>query len=331
MATFEKRGPYQIRAKVRKLGHKTITKTFNNKRDAEAWARGVEADMDRGAFIPSTIAQRTTVRAALERYQKEIFPRLAREGRCEVSRVRRLIDALGDLTLATLDSSHIAAYRDRQLQAGAAPQTVKHEIGLLGQVLKHCEIDWGIPLARGIVTRQVRKPALPPGRDRRLIDGEEKRLLDAATISKSKDIRGIIIIALETAARRGEIAAMSWEYINLTRRTWHIPVTKTNTPRTVPLSPRAVQFLEGLPRRIDGKVWALKRADGISQAFERVCRQAEIEGLNFHDLRHEATSRFFELGTLGIMEVAAITGHKDLQMLKRYTHLRAEELAAKLA
>lgn len=329
MATFEKRGPYQIRAKVRKLGHKTITKTFNNKRDAEAWARGVEADMDRGAFIPSTMAQRTTVRAAIERYQKEVFPRLAQGGRCEVSRARRLIDALGELSLTALDSSHVAAYRDRQLQAGAAPQSVKHDIGLLGRVLKHCVIDWGIPLTRGIVTSQVRKPALPSGRDRRLVNDEETRLLETAKKSKSKEIGSIIIMALETAARRGEIAAMTWEHINLARRTWHIPHTKSGTPRTVPLSSRAMEVLQATPRRIDGRVWALQRADGITQAFDRICQQAGIIGLNFHDLRHEATSRLFEKG-LNIMEAASITGHKDLKMLKRYTHLRAEDLAVKL-
>lgn len=329
MATFEKRGPYQIRAKVRKLGHKTISKTFNNKRDAEIWARGVEADMDRGAFISSTTAQRTTVRAALERYSKEVFPRLAQGGQCEVSRARRLIDALGELSLTALESSDVAAYRDRQLQAGAAPQTVKHDIGLLGRVLKHCVIDWGIPLTRGIVTSQVRKPTLPSGRDRRLVDDEETQLLNTAKKSKSKEIGSIIIIALETAARRGEIAAMTWEHINLTRRTWHIPHTKNGTPRTVPLSSRAVEILQGLLRRIDGEVWTMRRADGITQAFDRICQGASIKGLNFHDLRHEATSRLFEKG-LNIMEVASITGHKDLKMLKRYTHLRAEDLAVKL-
>ena len=329
MATFEKRGPYQIRAKVRKLGHKTITKTFNNMADAKVWARQVEADMDRGAFIPSTTAQRTTVRAALERYSKEVFPRLAQGGQCEVSRARRLIDALGELSLTALDSSHVAAYRDRRLQTGAAPQSVKHDIGLLGRVLKHCVIDWGIPLTHGIVTSQVRKPSLPSGRDRRLVDDEEMRVINSARKSKSKEIGSIIIIALETAARRGEIAAMTWEHLNLTRRTWHIPKTKNGSPRTVPLSSRALETLQGLPRRIDGRVWALQRADGITQAFERICQQAGIIGLNFHDLRHEATSRFFEKG-LNIMEVASITGHKDLKMLKRYTHLRAEDLAAKL-
>jgi integrase len=329
MATFEKRGPYQIRAKVRKLGHRTITKTFNNKRDAESWARGVEADMDRGAFIPSTIAQRTTVRKALERYQEEVFPRLARSGNDEKARLRRLINDMGELSLSALEAAHVAKYRDRRLKDGAAPQTVKHEIGLLGRVLKHCVMDWGIPLTRGIVTSQVRKPSLPPGRDRRLVDDEESRLLDAAKTSKSKEIEAIIVIALETAARRGEITAMTWEHINLVRCTWHIPHTKNGVPRTVPLSPRAVEFLQRIPQRIDGRVWALKASHSITQAFDRICKRAKIEGLNFHDLRHEATTRFFEQG-FEIMEVASITGHKTLTMLQRYTHLRAENLAAKM-
>ena len=329
MATFEKRGPYQIRAKVRKLGHKTITKTFNNKRDAEAWARGIEADMDRGAFIPAIIAQQTTVRKALERYRGEVFPRLARGGNDEQARLRRLIDDMGELSLAALEAAHVAKYRDQRLKDGAAPQTVKHEIGLLGRVLKHCVMDWGIPLTRGIVTSQVRKPSLPPGRDRRLVGDEEAQLFDAAKKSKSKEIENIIIMALETAARRGEIASMAWEHINLVRRTWHIPHTKNGTPRTVPLSSRAVEILQGIPRRIDGKVWALQASHSITQAFDRLCKQARIEGLNFHDLRHEATSRFFEKG-LNPMQAAAITGHKTLAMLQRYTHLKAEDLAVML-
>lgn len=330
MATFEKRGPYQIRAKIRKSGHKILTKTFNNMADAKVWARQTEAEMDRGAYIPSTVAQRTTIREVIERYRDEVFPRLAQGGLSEQSRARRLIETFGELSLTSLEPANIAAYRDRQLRDGFAPQTVKHDIGLLGRILKHCAMDWGIPLSKGIVTSQVRKPSLPPGRDRRLMDDEEKRLLDAAQASRCKEIGDMIIIALETAARRGEIAAMTWEHINLSRRTWHIPHTKNGTPRTVPLSSKAVVILQGIPRRIDGRVWALQRADGISQAFDRICLQAGIAGLHFHDLRHEATSRLFELGTLQIMEVASITGHKDLQMLQRYTHLRAEDLAAKL-
>ncbi|MFH7319265.1 integrase [Desulfurivibrio sp. D14AmB] len=329
MATFDKRGPYQIRARIRKRGHGVITKTFNNMSDARAWALEVEAALNRDDYIPATAARATTVREALNRYRDEIFPRLAAGGEFEKARVQRLIEALGDLSLSALDTAHVAQYRDKQLKAGLAAQTVKHDLGLLNRVLKCCVMDWGIPLPRGIVTAQVRKPALPNGRDRRLVEDEEERLLAAAEASRSQEIGPIIVIALETGARRGEIQNMTWKHINLAAGTWHIPITKTGVPRTVPLTNRAMEILQARPHRIDGRVWSTQRRDGITQAFTRVCRRAGIENLRFHDLRHEATSRFFERG-LNMMEVAAITGHKSLSMLKRYTHLRAEDLAVKL-
>lgn len=329
MATFEKRGPYQIRAKVRRKGHRTVTKTFETMANARSWARDVESEMDHGTYTNIRVAEQTTLRTVLLRYHEEVFPRLANGGLGEKARLWRLINELGELSLAALESFHVALYRDQRIKASAAPQTVKHEIGLLNRVLKHCVMDWGIPLPRGIITAQVRKPSLPPGRVRRLEEDEEKKLIEAAEKSKSRDIPAIIIIALETAARCGEIAGMRWEHINLAKKTWHIPITKTKVPRTAPLSPKAIETLKNLPRRIDGRVWSLS-SHSISQAFTRICRQAKIEGFHFHDLRHEATSRLFENPEFGIMEVATITGHQTLTMLKRYTHPRAEDLAAKM-
>lgn len=94
------------------------------------------------------------------------------------------------------------------------------------------------------------------------------------------------------------------------------------------LSTAALAVFDSLPRRIDGRVWGV-RPDSISQPFDRICKAADIEGLTFHDLRHEATSRLFERG-LNPMGVAAMTGHKTLQMLKRYTHLRAKDIVGRL-
>jgi len=155
----------------------------------------------------------------------------------------------------------------------------------------------------------------------------------------------VIRFAIATGMRRGEIAHMKWEHVDLKKKTLLIPETKTGEPRRIPLSPEALSILTSLSRRIDGKVWgydekglgvtrvfqeALKRARSI---YEKECEEkkekpdpAFLVDLTFHDLRHEATSRFFEKG-FNPMQVAAITGHKTLQMLKRYTHLKAEDLA----
>ena len=159
------------------------------------------------------------------------------------------------------------------------------------------------------------------------MDNEETRLLAAAK-AYGGEIGPIITWAIETTMRRGEIAAMRWEHLDPKARTLLYQETKMGTPRKVPLSTRALAVLDTLPRRIDGHVWGM-RPDSISQAFEQVCAEAKVEGLTFHDLRHEATSRLFEKG-LNPMQVAAITSHKTLQMLKRYTHLRAEDLVGML-
>jgi len=128
--------------------------------------------------------------------------------------------------------------------------------------------------------------------------------------------------------RRGELLSIEWSDVDLDRRTIHLENTKNGSPRTVPLSTRALEICTTIPRDISGRVFPIHK-QAVRGLWLRACKRANIENLHFHDLRHEATSRFFEKG-LNVMEVAAITGHKDLRMLQRHTHLRAEDLAKKL-
>jgi integrase len=128
--------------------------------------------------------------------------------------------------------------------------------------------------------------------------------------------------------RRGELLRLSWEDIDLDLRVAHLNMTKNGSSRNVPLSSEAITLLRSLPHDISGYVFPITFSS-LRGLWNRVRRRAGISGLNFQDLRHEATSRFFEKG-LNVMEVATITGHKDLRMLQRYTHLRAEDLAKKL-
>ena len=208
---------------------------------------------------------------------------------------------------------------------GLSPNTIRIHLALLSHLFNTARTAWGMEsLTNPVDLVKGQRPKLPSGRDRRLVGDELPRLLAAAQVYGG-EIGPIITWAIETAMRRGEIAAMRREHLDRRARVLRIPETKTGTPRRVPLSTAALAVLDGLPRRRDGRVWGM-RPDSISQAFERVCKAAGIEGLTFHDLRHEATSRLFEKG-LNPMQVAAITGHKTLQMLKRYTHLRAEDLA----
>ncbi|MCH8112115.1 MAG: site-specific integrase [Proteobacteria bacterium] len=122
--------------------------------------------------------------------------------------------------------------------------------------------------------------------------------------------------------------SLQWSNINFAASVARLANTKNGTPRDVPLSSRAAATLTSLPRSLDGRVFPLA-TETVKDSFRRIADSAELQDLRFHDLRHEATSRFFEKG-LDTMEVAAITGHKTLTMLRRYTHLRAADLARKL-
>jgi integrase len=127
--------------------------------------------------------------------------------------------------------------------------------------------------------------------------------------------------------RRGEILAIKKEHIDCSKRTLLIPESKNGRARTIPLSVAAVELLSAHTTN-EGRLFTIT-ANAFRLAWERVKRRAQIEGLHFHDLRHEAISRLFEKG-LSVPEVALISGHRDLRMLLRYTHPMSEGILRKL-
>jgi integrase len=325
MPTIRKKGEGQYHVQIRKRGYPTQTKTFTKEADAKRWATIIEAEMERGVFVSRTEAESTLLKDVLQRYATEVLP-MKRSAQSDRSRIKTLLESFGQYRMASLTSTQVAAFRDRRLQV-VGPQSVIHEINLLNRVLKAATMDWGIALPGGLPTAQVRKPTKPRGRDRRVSQDEIAKILVA---TESAELRTIIALAVETGMRRNELASLMWDHIDLKKQTAHLPKTKTDVPRTIPLSKAAIAALETFGAKDQGKVFSLQ-GESMSQAFERACEKhrADIPGVRFHDLRHEATSRLFEKG-LNLMEVAAITGHKTLDMLKRYTHLRAEDLAKKL-
>ena len=323
MASITKRGQYQWQARVRRRGYPLQVKTFDTKADAEIWARQIENEIDRGAFICRKEAESTTLREALERYVREITP--TKKGATqERNRARRImLRPIADRFLATIRGVDIAAYRDEMIAANMAAATINNDLILLSHLFTVAVKEWGMESLRNPVAL-VRRPKLPRGRERRISDTEEAALLEKA----DRVMKGVIVLALETGMRRGEIAAIRREWIDWQQRFIRLPDTKNGSVRDVPLSSRAIDALRALPVRIDSSLFGVL-PDVITKRFERVARRAGIEGLRFHDTRHEATSRLFERG-LDVMEVSAITGHKTLGMLQRYTHLKASHLAEKL-
>ena len=319
MASIARRGNLQWRVRVRVKGYPVQTRTFETKTDAEAWAKITESEMVRGVFISRKEAENTSLAEALERYEREISSRKKGYGR-EKTRIKNWMGHdLAKRSMASIRGSDMAHYRDARIKSGYASNTVRLELAILSHLFETARKEWGMEGLSNPV-KSIRMPSPPEGRDRRLKTGEMEKLLENTT----EEMGRIIRFALETGMRRSEIAGMTWESVDLKKRVVTLSETKNGTKRIVPLSQESIRILSGMPRRIDEKVWGAA-PDTISQDFAQACHKSGIDGLTFHDLRHEATSRFFEKG-LNPMQVAAITGHKTLQMLKRYTHLRAEDL-----
>ena len=239
---------------------------------------------------------------------------------------------LGKINLSDLSPAHLASYRDERLKS-IKPNTLKRELSILSSAINTAIIDWGIPIPSNPVA-MTRIPKYDDSRDRRLKDGEEEKLLAIA----KPVYRRAIIIAVETAIRRGELLNIRKSHINFDKQTLHIPETKTDTPRTIPLSTRAIKALRDQIKSIsDANVVQMERDSKLFSMSSPMFRheihryrvKLDMEDWRFHDLRHEATSRLFERG-FNVMEVALVTGHQDLRMLKRYTHLKAENLVARL-
>jgi integrase len=224
-------------------------------------------------------------------------------------------------------SGHLARYRDERLnEVGAS--ACNRDLSIISHAIRIAMSEWGFNLP-GNPAANLRKPPQPKGRTRRLEGDEGQRLMMACQASDNPYLAPLVTLAIETAMRRGELLGLDWDDLRLEQNYVHLALTKNGTSRDVPLSPKARQTIEALPRSISGRVIPI-HPEALKGLWHRATRRADITGLRFHDLRHEATTRFFEKG-LGVMEVAAITGHKDLRMLQRYVQLRPEDLARKLA
>jgi len=324
MAAIVQRESGRWQAKVRRHGQSAVSRTFARQTDAEAWARKIESEQERGTWRDSSEAERTTLLAALDRYAREITPR-KRAQASERSNLRILREErIAGQTLARIGSQEIAALRGAWQKDGLKPASIKRRMVTLAHVFTVAEREWGMVA----LTNPVRAVRLEPennARERRVSEAELEAICAA---TGSAELASLIRLAVETAMRRGELCALRWEHVDLYEATAHLPHTKNGSARDVPLSSRAIGALRALPRRIDGQVFGL-RPDSVTQAFERAAVRASIDNVRFHDLRHEATTRLSDkLPTL--LELAAVTGHKDLRMLKRYYHPRAADLAKKL-
>jgi integrase len=330
MATIRKRnGKYQVQ--VRRVGHPLISRTFIEHKDARQWARQMELAADRHD-LPATVDRKqmaVTLGALVQRYKDTVT---SRKRGAAIERVVLTNFALHPIcrkTVSELRTSDFAEYRDQRLR-DVSPVTLKRQLGPVRHLFEVARDEWSIPIKENPLDK-LKLIAPDQRRERRLKPGELDKLLRQADKCRglSRYLGSIIPFAVETGMRRGEILSVRREHIDNANRCLLIPDSKNGRARTIPLSNRAlaairtaseVKLRKGKPD--PERVFPVS-ANCLRLAWERLRQRVGSDDLHFHDLRHEAISRFFERG-LTTPEVALISGHRDARMLFRYSHATRE-------
>ena len=232
MATIRRlRGRWQ--AQVRRRGVAPRARSFDTRTDAIRWARDIESEADRSGWVTDTrLAERTTLGELLTRYVVEVTP-TKKSASSEKARIGALMRRdICHRTLAKLNSTHIASYRDERLQS-VAPATVIRELNTISHCLEVAQREWGFFLPRN-PAKLVRRPTTPQGRKRRLREGEEAAILEACDRGRNRWLRPLVILAIETAMRRGELVGLLWEHVDLDKRVAHCPRRRTASLATFP-------------------------------------------------------------------------------------------------
>jgi len=322
MGCVRKRGK-SWNAQVRVAGWRSFTKSFKSKSDAISWIEETENKL-RGSNKPRMNVGEITFRDLIQKYGLEVSSNLKGSDRelCKLNMFSR--HSIADNKLINLTPKHFEYLRDERLQK-VKSGTVHAELMLFRRVFKTAINKWGY----GLLSNPMEHLQLPPphkSRKRRLVGDEKERILAAASSQRNIYIASIIEFAIETGMRRSEILKLRWCDVDFESGFASLYDTKNGEDRRVPLTRRCIEVLQTVPHSNE-QVFPIS-ATCLRLAWNRARKKACITNLRFHDLRHEAVSRFFEMG-MSVPEVALISGHKDVRQLFRYTHLNPNNVFKK--
>lgn len=345
MASINKLVSGKWRVQVRCKGH-YLSNSFTIRKDAEMWARRIEREIDLGQKpAPKHKDGIKTVSDLIDLHIADMLEVGKQIGRSKGFSLDLLRAKLGNLNIADLNREQIIKFGKERAEDGAGPVTVGIDVGYVRTLLVHGAAVHGLPCSAEPVelgrVALARLGLVGKGneRDRRPTDDEIEALIRYFKGSNLQTIPvdRIIRFAIATAMRLGEICSATWEDLNERNNTLLLrdrkdPRHKQGNHMRIPLlnvSGYDARAILEEQRSATGSVGRLFPYNGKSTgtAFRRACNDLAIEDLHFHDLRHEGTSRLFEAG-FTIEQVAMVTGHRDWKMLRRYTHLRPEQLHA---
>lgn len=343
MATIQERigkdGTKSYRAMVRLLGI-SETKTFPRKTEAKRWAQDKESDIRNRRYFNTSEAEKHTFGEMIDRYMRDILPHL-KSGRTRAHQLQWWKCQLGKRSLADITPALIAEYRDRLAREGGrygkkpSPATIVRYLAALSAVYSEAEKEWGWVTASPM--SKVSKPKEPRGRVRFLCDDEKTALLDACKQSSNPYLYPVVVLALSTGMRQGEIMNLRWDDVDLDRGVIILHETKNNERRRVPVAGHALQVLKThyqtrntetnllFPskrqvRRTPKGTEAYYKPIDLRAPWEAALKRANINDFLFHDLRHTAAS-YLAMNGASLAAIAEILGHKTLAMVKRYAHL----------
>lgn len=276
------------------------SKTFRSKADAKTWAAAEELRLESGD-VDSSI----TLGEVFDRYAREVSDK-KRGAHWEIVRLNLLSrDKLAKVRMRDLKNTDLSDWRDRRLR-DVAPASVLREKQLISAVLTTARRDWGLISHNPV--QQVQWPSKPRPRSRVPTPAEIEAIRAIAGGVDTMTGRTFVafLFACETAMRLGEVARIERDHIK--GRVVHVPLTKNGEPRDVPLSTEALRLLDTLP----GGVFNVSAAS-MSTLWRKLCKRAKVKDLRFHDSRRFAASKMAKV--LSPMQLAKVTGHKDLNLL----------------
>ena len=344
MATIEKRlnsdGTTQYRVKFRLKGTSPQTESFTRLTDARRWAQSKEASIREGRHFGIQEAKRHTVSDLINRYIGEVIPYKSSDKKNQIRLLEWWNINIGHLTLDQVTPAVLSEHRDKLLKTAIvskskkvklnnteryrSPSTVVRYLAAISHAFSVACKEWQWVESNPIL--RIRKPKEPRGRDRFLSDEERANLLTHCKLSSCKVLYTIVVLAISTGMRRGELMNLTWKMIDFKQECIRLDKTKNGERRTIPLTGYAlVQLLElGKVRRLDSQLIfpGISGLNSISidRPWRSAILSAGIENFHFHDLRHSSAS-YLAMNGASLIEIAAVLGHKTLTMVKRYSHI----------
>lgn len=324
MATIQKlhnKNNITYRVIIRKKGLRVISKTFSTKRQATEFALKVESDrklqQSLGGVSNTISFSEVSKQYLLERYSGQTPPR-SHEGRIEYWDIW-----FDDKPIINITKSDIVDGLE-SLSKSLSATTINKFKSAASIVFNYARRQYDLP---DNPTKHIPSLPEPRGRTRYLSDSEKDRLFAATRLSNWDKLYLIVLLAITTGARKGELTNLKWSDIDFNRQLAYVSTTKNGEPKVLPLTDSAITELQRLNKQDNSLVFDSVVKPGrpycFTKPWKKALKEADIEDFRFHDLRHTCASYLAQNGA-SLLEIADVLGHKQIQMTARYSHLCVE-------